>query len=701
MRRRFISLRTAVILPFIVMLVSTYIISIINYNRDYDFLANDQATKIVEVMTNNTQNELNSILTQPLIMADIIGYTISNEKMFENDDLSNIEKYLKSLMTTLKLKIPQISVISYGNEEGDYVGIRDNGIDESFSLMLKDNRTNGSLNIYEGNSLDSNILSSIEDYDPRIRPWYSPVKRNIASSWSNIYINQDEKMEATISISVPVFGIKGEFKGVFEIDVKLNGINEFLSKNKFKQGSTVFIINDKLEIIADSENTNSLTGTNRHTNQRELLKMSEAKNELIKSTYKLIDKKDIDYRQIKRVKLNNKNNYFMISKLDNPKGLKWRIVVIIPEDDLMGSIRTRYNINIAILSVIILVGALFGIWLLNKVTTPILMVANGAKEIVAKNWDVEIKYDKNIIKEADEMITGFNIMVEDIKLYIEKLVEKQKEIEEIHVTETLRMSKIIEEKTSNLKVVMQELMQKEKLASLGELVSGVSHEINTPLGVALSAASLMQDSNERFKSELMKGNLTKSGLIEFMDMIQETTTILNSNLYRAAELVKSFKEIAVNQSIEEKTKFNLGEYIQSILLSLKHEYKNKNIDFNIDCPKDLMVYNYPGALSQILTNLIMNSLTHGFKDADSGIISIKAHEINGILSIEYHDNGIGMTNEVSKRVFEPFYTTNRGKGGSGLGLNIVYNLVTGKMDGNITCKSNLGEGSTFLMEFKL
>ncbi len=701
MRRRFISLRTAVILPFIVMLVSTYIISIINYNRDYDFLANDQATKIVEVMTNNTQNELNSILTQPLIMADIIGYTISNEKMFENDDLSNIEKYLKSLMTTLKLKIPQISVISYGNEEGDYVGIRDNGIDKSFSLMLKDSRTNGSLNIYEGNSLDSNILSSIENYDPRIRPWYDPVRRNIANTWSSIYINQDEKMEATISISVPVFGIKGEFKGVFEIDVKLNGINEFLSKNKFKQGSTVFIINDKLEIIADSENTNSLTGTNRHTNQRELLKMSEAKNELIKSTYKLIDKKDIDYRQIKRVKLNNKNNYFMISKLDNPKGLKWRIVVIIPEDDLMGSIRTRYNINIAILSAIILVGALFGIWLLNKVTTPILMVANGAKEIVAKNWDVEIKYDKNIIKEADEMITGFNIMVEDIKLYIEKLVEKQKEIEEIHVTETLRMSKIIEEKTSNLKVVMQELMQKEKLASLGELVSGVSHEINTPLGVALSAASLMQDSNERFKSELMKGNLTKSGLIEFMDMIQETTTILNSNLYRAAELVKSFKEIAVNQSIEEKTKFNLGEYIQSILLSLKHEYKNKNIDFNIDCPKDLMVYNYPGALSQILTNLIMNSLTHGFKDADSGIISIKAHEINGILSIEYHDNGIGMTNEVSKRVFEPFYTTNRGKGGSGLGLNIVYNLVTGKMDGNITCKSNLGEGSTFLMEFKL
>ena len=701
MKRKFISLRIAVILPLIIVLATTFIISIVNYSRDYNFLANDQGTKIVEVLTNNTQNELNAILTQPLIMADIIGYTISNEKMFENKDLSNIENYLKRLMTTLKQKIPQISVISYGDENGDFVGIRDNGEDTAFSLMLKDSRTNGMLNIYEGNTMNTKLISFFEDYDPRIRPWYSPVRKNIASSWSSIYINQDEKMEATISVSVPVFGVKGEFKGVFEIDVKLNGINEFLRKNKFKQSSTVFIINDKNEMVAHSENLNNLIIKNPDTEERQFIKIEESKNELIKSSAEIINDKDIKYSEINRVKLNNKNNYIMVSKLENPKGLKWKIVVIIPEADLMGSIKTRYNINIAILSAIILIGALFGTWILKRVTTPILMVAKAANEIVSRNWDVEIKEDKNIIKEAHEMIKGFNLMVDDVKIYIKKLVEKQKEIEDIHLTETVRMSEIIEEKTSNLKIVMKELMEKEKLASLGELVSGVSHEINTPLGVALSAASLMQDNNKKFQTELMQGNLTKSGLLEYMNMIEESTFILNSNLFRAAELVKSFKEIAVNQEIEEKTKFNLKEYLFSILLSLKHEYKNRNIELEVVCPEDLWIYNYSGAVSQIFTNLIMNSLIHGFKGGKSGIISIKIHEIDNILRIEYSDTGIGMNEDVKKHIFEPFYTTNRGNGGSGLGLNIVYNLVTGKMDGKISCISEIEEGTTFIMEFKL
>ena len=203
MRNRFISLRLAVTLPLIIVITATFVISIMRYKADYEFLAKEQGSKIVEALTNNTQNELNAILSQPLIMAEIIGYTITNEKMFLGEDLSDIENYQKSLMKSLKAKIPQISVISYGDENGNYIGIRDNGEGKEFSLMLKDSRTAGLLNIYEGDSINSKIISSIEGYDPRIRPWYEPVRKNIASSWSNIYINQDEKMEATTSVSVP------------------------------------------------------------------------------------------------------------------------------------------------------------------------------------------------------------------------------------------------------------------------------------------------------------------------------------------------------------------------------------------------------------------------------------------------------------------------------------------------------------------
>ena len=194
MRNRFISLRLAVTLPLIIVITATFVISIMRYKADYEFLAEEQGSKIVEALTNNTQNELNAILSQPLIMAEIIGYTITNEKMFLGEDLSDMENYQKSLMKSIKAKIPQISVISYGDENGNYIGIRDNGEGKEFSLMLKDGRTGGLLNIYEGDSINSKIISSIEDYDPRIRPWYEPVRKNIASSWSNIYINQDEKM---------------------------------------------------------------------------------------------------------------------------------------------------------------------------------------------------------------------------------------------------------------------------------------------------------------------------------------------------------------------------------------------------------------------------------------------------------------------------------------------------------------------------
>ena len=270
MRNRFISLRLAVTLPLIVVLIATFVISLMRYKADYEFLAKEQGSKIVEALTNNTQNELNAILSQPLIMAEIIGYTITNEKMFLGEDLSDIENYQKSLMKSLKAKIPQISVISYGDENGNYIGIRDNGEGKDFSLMLKDSRTGGLLNIYEGDSIKSNIISSIEDYDPRIRPWYEPVRKNIASSWSNIYINQDEKMEATTSVSVPVFGSSGEFRGVFEIDVKLSGINDFLQNNKIKDNGVVFIVNNELEIVAQSENHNNVVLTDSKNFKEEL-----------------------------------------------------------------------------------------------------------------------------------------------------------------------------------------------------------------------------------------------------------------------------------------------------------------------------------------------------------------------------------------------------------------------------------------------
>lgn len=700
MKTKQISLRRAITLPLLLVLIGTFIISAIRYTADYNFLAVNQGTKIVEAMKKNTQNELNSILSEPLIMTELIGETISKQKMHLNEDLSDIQDYQMNLMRILKEKMPQVSVISYGDENGNYVGVRNNGIDQENSLMLKDKRTNYKLNIYEGESFESRILSSFENYDPRIRPWYEPVRRNIANTWSDIYINQDEKMEATISISVPVLGEREEFVGVFEMDIKLNGINDFLKENK-TNNTVVFLVNENLDIVAHSENENNVIIEDKSNFQGKLLNINDSETELIRYSEKNLLDKSYNIGTVYRENINNEKVFFMKSNLENPRDLNWDIVVIIPEDDLMGEVKQRYNITLAIISIAVLLSTILGIFLMKNITEPILKVADGYSEIMKGNLNIKINHSDFNIRETHELINGFNLMAENINDYIQKLIMKQEEIELIHKTETQRMNKIIDEKTKNLESAMKELLEREKMASLGELVSGVAHEINTPLGVAVSASSLMEVNNESFKKELMQGNISKSGLIDYIESIDETTSILNSNLYRASELVKSFKEVAVNQSIEEKSKFNLREYIDSILLSLKHEYKNKNIDFEIDFPADLVIDSYSGAISQIFTNLIMNSLVHGFRDRKSGKITISALKNNEKLMINYKDNGLGMSKDVQKHVFEPFYTTNRGEGGSGLGMNIVYNLVTAKLNGKISCISEIGIGTEFVIEIKL
>ena len=239
------------------------------------------------------------------------------------------------------------------------------------------------------------------------------------------------------------------------------------------------------------------------------------------------------------------------------------------------------------------------------------------------------------------------------------------------------------------------------MASLGSLVSGIAHEINTPLGIGVTTASYLEQINNENRLKLTTGKMSRDGLLQFMENLDESITILNTNLYRAAELIKSFKQIAVNQSSELQVKFNLSEYIQAVLISLKHAYKNKNYIFDVDCPKSLLLYSYPGTFSQILTNLIMNSITHGFKGRAAGIVRIQAEATVHSVRLTYSDNGQGIPAANLSRIYDPFFTTNREHGGSGLGLNIVYNLVTTQLGGTIHCTSYPDQGTTFVIEWPL
>jgi signal transduction histidine kinase/ligand-binding sensor domain-containing protein len=238
----------------------------------------------------------------------------------------------------------------------------------------------------------------------------------------------------------------------------------------------------------------------------------------------------------------------------------------------------------------------------------------------------------------------------------------------------------------------RQLLESEKMAALGGLVAGVAHEINTPLGVTVTAASHLREEAMRMARATA---LDPDDLAGFHATIGESSEIILRNLQRADRLIKSFKLVAVDQTTEERRRIELGAYLNDILISLGPSLKKTQHAVGIDCPEPVWIDTYPGALYQIVSNLVMNSLHHAFAPEQSGTITVGARQNDNVVELIYRDNGIGMSDEVRARIFEPFFTTRRGQGGSGLGLHVVYNLVTQLLKGSIRVVSAPGAGAVF------
>ncbi len=248
---------------------------------------------------------------------------------------------------------------------------------------------------------------------------------------------------------------------------------------------------------------------------------------------------------------------------------------------------------------------------------------------------------------------------------------------------------------SDLRSTQDKLMQSEKMAALGGLVAGVAHEINTPVGIGVTASTHLQECIRHFEALYRSDRASKQDLEELLEDVREAGEVIHANLQRAIELIQSFKQVAVDQSTQERRRFNLRTYLQEILLSLHPRLKRTSHRVELNCPDDIELDSYPGAVSQILTNLVMNSLIHAFEADEKGALSIDASRVEGGVRLTYADNGRGMSSEQAARVFEPFYTTRRGSGGSGLGMNIVYTLVTDTLGGSIECTTQPGKGVSY------
>jgi signal transduction histidine kinase len=330
-----------------------------------------------------------------------------------------------------------------------------------------------------------------------------------------------------------------------------------------------------------------------------------------------------------------------------------------------------------------------GVAITRSIREPLQDLMAAMRAIVAGNYENRLRG----LRARDEI----GDMARAVEVFRENAIAKRQAEEELRASKERA-----EEALSELRDTQESLIEAEKLAALGGLVAGVAHEVNNPVGISMTVASTLARRCESFTAELDQGQMRRSRLVEFIDSNREAANQLVANLQRAGELIQSFKQVAVDRSHAERRQFDLRQSTEQILASLRPGLKKSHIELVTEIPEGILMDSYPGHYGQVLTNLFLNAVKHGFDGVPEGTIHIEARRVGaGQVELNFYDDGKGMTEEVQRRAFDPFFTTRRSEGGTGLGLHIVYNLVTRRLGGRIMVSSAPWRGTTFRITLPL
>ncbi len=336
------------------------------------------------------------------------------------------------------------------------------------------------------------------------------------------------------------------------------------------------------------------------------------------------------------------------------------------------------NRIIEIITLNVLLGVALYLAMSRIVIRPLQELAKAFKELAshAQVGELHVKGED----EFGEVVEAYNQIERRLVSDIERRREAEKGL--------LKANKELSDALETLKLAKDSLVQSEKFASLGQLVAGVAHEINTPVGVALTGASCLIEESRKMRALVNQGTLRKSELTQFIELMNEGAQLVLNNTERAAHLIQSFKQVAADETSEERRPFAMKDYLVEVLTSLRPKYKHTRIKVSCDCPDGVDMNTYPGLLAQVLTNLLVNALVHGFESDDEGEVAISVTDDGGWVEVECRNNGKPIPAEHLPRIFDPFFTTRRSQGGTGLGLNIVANIVTQRLGGTIRVSSD-------------
>jgi signal transduction histidine kinase len=346
--------------------------------------------------------------------------------------------------------------------------------------------------------------------------------------------------------------------------------------------------------------------------------------------------------------------------------------------------------KVAIVAVVFLsLVVILGVAITRSISGPLRELMAAMHAIVAGNYESRLRG----LKARDEI----GDMARAVEVFRENAIAKRQAEEELRASKERA-----EQALTELRNTQESLIEAEKLAALGGLVAGVAHEVNNPVGISMTVASSLARRCEGFAAELEHGQVRRSRLAEFIAGNREAANQLVANLQRAGELIQSFKQVAVDRSHAERRQFDLRHSTDQILASLRPGLKKSHIELITEIPEGIIMDSYPGHYGQVLTNLFLNAVKHGFDGVPEGTIHIEARPVaSGQVEINFYDDGKGMSDEVQRRAFDPFFTTRRSEGGTGLGLHIVYNLVTRRLGGRIMLSSAPWRGTTFRITLPL
>jgi signal transduction histidine kinase len=443
--------------------------------------------------------------------------------------------------------------------------------------------------------------------------------------------------------------------------------------------------------------------------------------------YKIIDRETTDffasYNKVGIAPV--KAKFDQVEALMKPKMTGGVIEIIRPirnDAEVMGYVYLRASsealenlisqsimITVSVLLISLLICFFFTLKLQSAITAPINVLVKLVQRITRQR-DYSSRTELHGIKELDILGDAFNNMLQRTQEHMERQTKAESEQSKLNLSlegkvqqRTMALKEANNELIQTLEKLHQfqrQMVQNEKMASLGDMVAGVAHEVNTPIGLGVTASTMMLDRLSDMRKAFEDKTLKASSLSKFISEGEENLNIIYRNLNRAAELISSFKQVAVDQSSENNRIFSFAKLMDEILMSMRPKLKKVKHLINVNCADNLVVESKAGPINQIMINLIMNSIIHGFEDVDQGQIDITIESVDdNKVSIAFEDNGKGIPEHLRKRIFDPFVTTKRGQGGSGLGMHLVYNLVTQALNGSISIVSEEGQGVQFRILF--